>query len=389
MKGLIMSEPMNRRDFLSNSGLLLGGAMLSGPAVGNAAAVSRDPHDYVVVEGHRDIWELTDRLRLRVKSQDSPLADFLVPTLIEGGESVVIMPSGGDSLPQRSYLQPVLEGNMRTLDMLLREIEKTNGKASIIKTKADVPAGPNRDKVQFFLDLEGGEGLGTVCGPEPEFLAGYELALLRQYFRLGVRGVQLTHNGRNQLADGVEGGRMGGRLSPFGVEVVKEMNRLGMMIGVSHLSVNGVLNVAEITKHPIVSTHQNLAQFVSSNPPVEVVPEQVQAIASTGGIVGLRYMSEEETPYTLLADEVETLVKSIGVEHIGIGWLGEDVTHPETGYVPGFGPKREFTGHFAEPLRTHWATFIGILAERGFAEQQIGLILGGNYLRIWKQILPD
>jgi membrane dipeptidase len=362
--------------------------MLASSARSNAATVSRNPHDYVIVEGHRDIWELTDRLRLRVKSQNSPLSDFLVPRLIAGGESVVIMPSGGDSLPERSYIQPVLEGNLRTLDMLLVEIEKTNGKASIIKSKADVPTEPNRGKVQFFLDMEGGEGLGTVCGPEPEFLPGYKLALLRQFFRLGVRGVQLTHNGRNQLGDGVTGDRMGGKLSPFGVEVVQEMNRVGMVIGVSHLSVNGVLQVAKITKHPIVSTHQNLTQYVNGlYEPVSLIPEEAKAIASTGGIVGMRYIPGKAS-YSVIADEFESLAKNVGVEHIGIGWLGDDLGHPKTGYVPGFSPPHKFPGHEAESIYTHWSTFIGMLAERGFTKHEIGLMLGGNYLRVWREVLP-
>lgn len=362
--------------------------MLSASALSKGKSVSKDPHNYVIVEGHRDIWELTDRLKLRVASQNSPLSDFLVPRLIEGGESVVILPSGGDSLPERSYIQPVLEGNLRTLDMLLVEIEKTNGKASIIKTKADVPSGPNKDKVQFFLDMEGGEGLGTVCGPEPEFLPGYQLALLRQFFRLGVRGVQLTHNGRNQLGDGVGGGRMGSKLSAFGVEVVHEMNRLGMMIGVSHLCVNGVLHVADITKHPIVSTHQNLEAYVNRlYAPVSLIPDEVKAIASTGGIVGMRYIPGKAS-YSVIADEFESLAKAIGVEHVGIGWFGEDIGHPETGYVPGFSPPHKFTGHEAESLYTHWSTFIGMLADRGFTEHDIGLMLGGNYLRVWREVLP-
>ena len=128
------------------------------------------------------------------------------------------MPAGGDSIDERHGIQPMLEGSLRTLDMLLVEIEKTNGKASIIKTKSDVPHQPNRDRVQIFLDLEGG---GSIEGlPEPDYHADRNMALLRQFFRLGVRGMQLTHHARNQLGDGVQGGKMGGRLSPFGVEVV-------------------------------------------------------------------------------------------------------------------------------------------------------------------------
>jgi membrane dipeptidase len=334
------------------------------------------------VEGHRDIWELSDRFRLRDKKQHSPIRDFLAPRLIEAGVSVVIMPAGGDSLEERDGRDNMFEGSMRTLDMLLVEIEKTNGKASILRSKGDIPSRPNEGKVQFFLDLEGG---GSIqIDPEPGYHADRRLALLRQFFRLGVRGMQLTHNGRNALADGVAGGKMGGRLSDFGVEVIHEMNRLGMMIGVSHLSANGILHVAEITKHPIVSTHQNIQPFLKTN--LELTEPEVKAVVSTGGIVGLRYI-EGVTPYKLLVDEVEYLAKHCGVEHIGIGWLGHDKGHPAVGHVPGF-TKREFSGVEAQSMLEHWETFIRLLQERGFTEPQIGLILGGNYLRIWKTILP-
>jgi microsomal dipeptidase-like Zn-dependent dipeptidase len=122
---------------------------------------------------------------------------------------------------------------------------------------------------------------------------------------------------------------------------------------------------------------------------VELIPEEVKAIVSTGGVVGMRY-DVGVTPYSLIADEIEFLAKNVGVEHIGIAWLGHDVGNPDPHYVPGYThPKKVFTGHEAETMYQHWSQFIGILAERGFTEQQIGLILGGNYLRIWKQVLPD
>jgi len=271
---------------------------------------------------------------------------------------------------------------MRVLDMLLCEIEKTQGKASIIRTRADVPTRPNTDKVQFFLDLEGG---GSIqIDPEPGYHPDRRLALLRQFFRLGVRGMQLTHNGRNMLGDGVGGGKTGNRLSAFGVEVIKEMNRLGMMIGVSHLSANGILHAAEITKHPIVSTHQNIQPFRKT--PLELTEPEMKAIASTGGIVGIRYLEGEST-YGFLADEVEFLAKSIGIEHIGIGWLGHDKGHPAVGHVPGY-TNRTFSGVESQSMQEHWSNFTRLLRERGFKEDEIGLILGGNYIRIWGQILP-
>jgi membrane dipeptidase len=345
----------------------------------------REPHDYIIVEGHRDIWELNDRFRLRDESQHSPIRDFLAPRLIESGVDVVIVPAGGDSLDQRDGRDGLFEGSMRVLDMLLVEIEKTEGRATVIRTKADIPAGPNKDSIQFFLDLEGG---GPIqIDPEPGYHPDRRLALLRQFFGLGVRGMQLTHNGRNMLADGISEGKMAGRLSEFGVEVIREMNRLGMMIGVSHLSANGVFHAAEVSTKPIVSTHTNIHPFMRTDR--QHLEEEVKAIASTGGLVGVRYIEEGEAPYSLLADEVEHMAGMVGVEHIGVGWLGHDEGHPAVGYAPGCSTGRQFAGVEAQSVYEHWSTFIGLLTERGFTQEDIGLILGGNFLRVWNQVLPD
>ena len=375
-----MSQLTTRRKALTR---IAGGALLAGVRRGKSATTKR-PHDFIIVEGHRDIWEITARTRLRGDEQRLPLTNFILPRMIEGGMSVCILAAGGDSLEERDGNEVMFEGSMRVVDMVLSDIEKSNGKASIIRTKADVPTRPNSGKVQFFLDIEGG---GSIqANPEPVFAPDRSLALLRQFFRLGTRGLQLTHNGRNQLADGRGIDKLGSKLTPFGVSVVAEMNRLGMMVGVSHLSANGVFHVAEISKHPIVSTHQNLERFVKSSPLVEIMDEEAKAIAKTGGIVGIRYIPDV-TPYKLLVDEIEYLAKLIGIDHIGVGWLGHDKVNPVRFEIEGHGAKPG-TGVEAQTYGEHYATFIKMLSERGFTDDQIGLILGGNYLRIWRQILP-
>jgi membrane dipeptidase len=368
-----------RRDFLVQSAAATAGAAL-------LPAAAQRPHDYIIVEGHRDIWELNDRFQLSDRKQHSPLRDFLVPRLIEGGLSVVIMPAGGDSVDQRGGDEHLLEGSLRVIDMMLVEIEKTSGKVTIIRTKADVPTTPNRDKVQIFLDHEGGAAI--QISPQPGYHPDRRLAMLRHLFRLGVRGMQLTHNGRNMLGEGIAGGKMGSRLSAFGVEVVREMNRLGMLIGVSHLSANGVLHVAEITKQPIVSTHQNILPFVKSNQALELTAEEVKAVAGTGGVIGIRYI-EGQTPYSVLVDECEHLAKTVGVQHIGVGWLGHDKGHPYSGYVPGATePRRPPSAIESQSMAEHWTTFIRMLKERGFTDQDVGMIVGGNFLRVMKAVLP-
>ncbi len=378
---------MKRRKFLQKSGFTVAAlSIASGYTLVNSlkAQEKKGPHQYIIVEGHHDIWEFNDRFALDDPSQNSPLNDFLLPRLLAGGVDVVIMPAGGDSVPQRGGGDKLFEGSMRVLDMILTEIEKTNGKVfdyQIQKRYTSVQSDP--DHVKFFLDMEGG---GPIqIDPEPGYHPDRRLSLLRNFFRLGVRGMQLTHHARNQLADGFWEGKMAGRLSNFGVEVVQEMNRLGMMIGVSHLSANGIYHVAEITKHPVVSTHTNPQKFI--NTPRQHMDEEIKAIASTGGIVGIRYI-EQETSYEMLVDEIDYMVNLVGVDHVGVGWLGHDAGHPAVGYVPGYSKEPPPGGVEAQSMYEHWNNFIQLLEKHGYKDTEIALILGGNYLRIWQEILP-
>jgi membrane dipeptidase len=384
-----MEDRQTRRDFLKTSGALAGAGLASAALPGALrGATTKGPHDFVIVEGHRDMYELTARTRLPGANQHLPITNFLAQRLIDGGITVCISPAGGgDSIQERDNAEGLLDGGLRVLDLYLTDIEHCKDRVSVMRTKADVPTGPTPGKVKFFFDMEGGGGLQTNM-PEPMFPAERGLALLRQFFRLGVRGLQLTHNGRNQLADGREVDRMGSRLTPFGVEVVKEMNRLGMMVGVSHLSTNGVMHAAEISKTPLISTHQNLERFLKSKPLVELSDEEAKVIAGTGGIVGIRYLPGGVMGYKQLVEEVEYLCKLIGPDHIGVGWLGHDKVNPDRFEVEGH-TSRAYSGVEAEVISQHYQNFIQMLSERGITDEQIGMILGGNYLRVWKQILPE
>lgn len=380
-----MSEATPRRKFLLRSGAVATGLLAGAFARSAAGGSTKGPYQYIIVEGHRDIWEFNDRFRLTPRAKTAPLKDHLLPRLLRGGVDVVIMPAGGDSVPERGGDPRLLDGSLRVVDMLLTEIETTKGVVSIIKTKADLPTQPDRNRVKIFLDMEGGAPI-QYQEPEPEFHSDRRLAMLRNFFRLGVRGMQLTHNGRNMLGVGIGEGKIGSRLSEFGVEVVHEMNRLGMMIGVSHLSAAGIDHVTSISAKPVVSTHTNIQRFI--NTPRQHNDEEVKAIASTGGIVGVRYIAGQ-TDYEVLADEIDYMVRLVGAEHVGIGWLGHDIGHPRSGVLPELPDAPRFSGVEGETMFQHWNRFIGILLKRGYSEPQIALFLGGNFLRIWREILPQ
>ena len=91
---------ISRRNFLSRTGAGATGVIAGMHHRGVGATSTKSPHDYIVVEGHRNIWEFNDRFRLTPRAWTAPLRDHLLPRLLQGGLDVVIMPAGGDSVPQ-------------------------------------------------------------------------------------------------------------------------------------------------------------------------------------------------------------------------------------------------------------------------------------------------
>lgn len=331
----------------------------------------------ITVEGHRDIYEFNDRFG---DGEDSPLRDSMIQRYMDGGMNVIIMPVSGTAPRHRHGNHKMLEGSMQTLDMILREIEKTDGRAGVILSRDDIPIEPTRDKVWFFLDMEGAEPI--QIDPESGFRRDLRMSLVRSFYRMGVRGIQLTHNERNYLADGIqlEGSSAGG-LTPFGREVIREMNRLGMMVGVSHLADTSLYEAAEVTTAPLVSTHTNINAQIDT--PRQHHDEEIRAIAGTGGLVAIRYIidSSGHTPYELLVDEIDHISDLVGVEHTGVGWLGHDVGDPRGGAHPGH------TDVELQSFYEHWDNFMQLLSQRGYSDDDIALVAGGNFLNIWRAIL--
>ena len=180
---------------------------------------------------------------------------------------------------------------------------------------------------------------------------------------------------------------MAGRLSRFGVEVVQELNRLGMMVGVSHLSANGIFHAAEISTKPIVSTHQNPQKFI--NTPLQHSDAEIKAIASTGGLMGMRYTAGE-TPYKMCADIIDYVADLVGIDHVGVGWLGHDVGNPSPNYIPGFS-KGPIPGGEIEKLTKYEqnSRFIDMLYARKYSDEHVAKVMGGNFLRIMRETLPE
>ena len=377
----IAGEQIARRSFVRAMGGTAVLPFLDAMVPGGLGAImtrqSRSgPYDHVSVQGHMDNYELGGRL---ANGETAPLRDFMLPRFLEGGMDVIVMPIGGTVLNGRGGNQHMLQGTLQWLEVILGEIEKAGDKAGIIRSRADLPSAPDRNKVWFFLDMEGAEPIQV--NPESELGRDQRLALLRHFYRLGVRGIQLTHHERNYLADAHTMEPRAGGLTPAGIEIIEEMNRLGMMVGVAHMAGSSLLHAAEVSTAPIVSTHTNINPFVDTTR--QHRDPEIRAIAATGGFIAVRYIvtRRPHTPYPLLVDEIDYMSDLVGVEHVGIGMLGYDKGHPSGGSGPRSTEVEQMT------IYEQWDSFMQLLSARGYSDDQIGLIVGGNFLRVWNRIL--
>src|SRR5689334_22053727 len=173
----------------------------------------------VVVEGHRDVYEQLYRKSL---GEEAPLRDAIAPRLIRDGINVCVYAISGDSYSHTANTGRYLETALENIDMFLEEAPRSEGMISMIRTRSELPDKVQPGQVSFILHFEGGMPLqGSIHQ-------------LRNFYRLGLRSMQLTWNFRNELGDGVWENRTKGGLTEFGVAVIKEMNRLGMVVDLAH-----------------------------------------------------------------------------------------------------------------------------------------------------------
>jgi membrane dipeptidase len=260
---------------------------------------------------------------------------------------------------------------------------------AVCRSSKEIDAALKEKKIAVLLTIEGGRPLET----RPHRPS---LSLLRIFYRLGLRAIQLVDNGRNRLCDGKGESRTRGGLTNFGVSVVKEMNRLGMLIDVAHINEQGFWDVIEISESPIIDSHSNAMAICDH--PRNLKDEQIKAIAQKGGVIGLTCnsaMTSKENDYPTVEDLMKHLGHMIdiaGIDHVG---LGPDLIEPHPGpptESPGYLEGIQYVvrkSHYIEGVSdvSGMPLITEALLKRGYKDQDIRKILGENFLRVYKQVI--
>ncbi|TDQ82162.1 membrane dipeptidase [Dongia mobilis] len=247
----------------------------------------------------------------------------------------------------------------------------------LAETLDDVRRAKAEGKLAVAFDLEGSMMLDD------------DLAMLGLYRDLGVRQMHLAYNRDNPIAGGCFGRNQG--LSDLGREVVRECNRVGIVMDCSHSSRQTSLDVMAVSSKPVVFSHSNAKALCDH--PRNIDDVQIKAAAATGGLVCVTgigpFLGRDIATETLLA-HIDHMVKLVGVAHVGIGIdYSFDTEHsdlpdgedPKDWWPPVEGSDFNFSEvHFMPPERL---PFIALaLLKHGYSEADTAAILGGNFMRV-------
>ncbi len=196
------------------------------------------------------------------------------------------------------------------------------------------------------------------------------LNILQALYGLGVRCIGLTHNVSSAAADGCMEAREGVGLTQFGVKLVREMNRLGMLVDLAHVSPGGFFNALEVVNRPVIFSHGNARALCDH--PRNLNDEQLRALSANRGVIGMSFVPSfvDECRPTLarLLDHVEHVAEVAGVQTVGIGsdFDGGGTLLSDVGQMP---------------------SITEGLLERGFTPREVRLILGENTLRVLREAI--
>lgn len=209
------------------------------------------------------------------------------------------------------------------LDKYNQEIKKLheNGIDVLQVRTAEDAGNVLKHKAATLLAIEEG---GAIDG---------SLEALRCLYELGVRAMTLTWSNRNDIADGINEEATGSGLTLFGKQVVAEMNRLGMLVDISHISTAGFWSVIETSTKPIIATHSNAKSLCSH--PRNLNDEQIKALAQNGGLAGITFAGqflEEDWRNACIESvykHIDYMLNLIGNDdHIGFGSDFDGISHP-------------------------------------------------------------
>jgi membrane dipeptidase len=266
---------------------------------------------------------------------------------------------------------------------LLKAELETTPRLVLCKTFAEIQKAQAEGRIALLLTMEGAEPLGD------------DLNLLAIFHELGLRAISLTHARENAAAAGgifAASGSPARGLTTFGRDLVRECERLGILLDLAHINPVGFEEICSLTTKPLIVSHTNARRFYDIER--NISDEQIKMIGARGGVIGINAIlvsaKKEEATLDRYVDHIEHVASLIGIDGVGIGF---DFCEFLWRQMPV--EKREeleaklTTPHFLPDLGNHGhaRNVTRKLIERGFSDEEIEKVLRGNWLRVLGQLL--
>lgn len=329
-----------------------------------------------MVDSHNDF--ATAIAARRASGTYDSLASYWVPRFRAGGVKVVVAPIW---ISSQFIPEAALRRAVQVLDGLCREIEANAATIELAVSFADIQRVTAAGKVAVLLAFEGAEPLG------------HDLAALRLFYAAGLRMMSLTWSRRNAFGDGAWENDSRGGLTRLGRQAVAEMERLGIIVDVSHASDRTAWDILEVATRPVVASHSN-ARALREHPR-NLPDDLLRAIARTDGVIGVTavpsFIGEDPATIGRWVDHLEHVIDVAGIDHVGIG--ADFVHHMNeigatleiAGWGPDWGPRLPPFDGMRSPEDLPGLT--AELRRRGYGEAELTRVFHANYFRVMQRVL--
>ncbi len=365
-------------------------------------------HKYIIADGHVDLPFRLKIKNFRIEREymnipiKSSVGDFDYERAKQGGLDAPFMsiyiPSSNQLLPDNGK---ALADSL--INMVKGIAENIPDKFALANTVADVEKNFKEGKLSLPMGMENGAPIGD------------DLKNLQYFYDRGIRYITLTHSKDNQICDSSgDTTHTWNGLSPFGREVVKEMNRIGMMIDISHVDDSTFYQVMKLTKAPCIASHSS-ARFFAPTVLRDMTDDMIKKLGENGGVMDInfytaflsndvarqnkkldslltskglkssdslampvvvQFRTENPIPTTdvqTVANHIDHVVKLAGIDHVGLGSDYDGVGGGE---------------NLPDGLKdvSQYPNLLYELLKRGYTESDIEKICSGNFLRVWREV---
>jgi membrane dipeptidase len=339
---------------------------------------------FPIVDTHNDF---PYNLRVQLHNEFSTTPDFNFDSLLTSQTDLVRMRQGkigiqffscwieckDDNMYYQNFDQPnnIVRDTLEQIDVVKRLVDEYSDSFKFVHTADEALQSfrnSNTKKISITLGIE---GLHQV---------DLSLAVVRQYYDLGVRYITLTHNCDNPFAtaaSSVTGGLPDHGLTEYGKDCVKEMNRLGMMVDLSHVSYKTMIDVLKVTNAPVIFSHSSVYSLTKHERNVR--DDVLKLVKKNGGVVCINFLplflkkeGQNDSDVTVddAVEHIRHIVNLIGWDHVGFGSDFDGIPQ---------GPKGlEDVSKYPNLVKKVWEA-------TNATEEQIVKLMGLNVLRVWKE----